>query len=326
MAGEYGLRFLLTYKFSQDHIALFCGKIQSMGGCNNNPTARQFKSAYKKILTHNDIQDVVSGNCIALESVPILTATSRILNIDVETVVPSVEVLNSSGRHRRMHEDEFLLPEQDNTDYGVNEEVLSSCSEKIVAYIAGFVSFKLKESIHCEDCCSALVDVSLSPVHSLIELKSKSALTTQSLDVIDICKTSEKFFRQVAGSGTSKLDLSHVKCHKLVQSVLEYYLNKPIFSSLKYHMLETDGLDNHLVILLKAVTEKYLQVRHYYAGRQYTAKLREKVTSKSRQVLSSLVIFFRAVKLMINNHERNGEKARIKWPCIWSLMCDWLVD
>lgn len=36
------LKFLMMYKLSQDHIELFFGKVSHMGGCNNNPTVRQF--------------------------------------------------------------------------------------------------------------------------------------------------------------------------------------------------------------------------------------------------------------------------------------------
>jgi len=33
------MKYLLTYKFSQDHIELFFGAVRSTGGFNNNPTA-----------------------------------------------------------------------------------------------------------------------------------------------------------------------------------------------------------------------------------------------------------------------------------------------
>lgn len=38
------------YKISQDHLELFFGTIRGMGGFNNNPTSRQFQSAYKKLV------------------------------------------------------------------------------------------------------------------------------------------------------------------------------------------------------------------------------------------------------------------------------------
>jgi len=61
------MSFICTYKFSQDHIELFFGKIRSLFGFNNNPSATQFCSAYRKLLVHNEIDDVLRGNCLPLE-------------------------------------------------------------------------------------------------------------------------------------------------------------------------------------------------------------------------------------------------------------------
>lgn len=44
------LKYLLTYKLSQDHLELFFGAVRSSLGCTNNPTVRQFISAYKRLL------------------------------------------------------------------------------------------------------------------------------------------------------------------------------------------------------------------------------------------------------------------------------------
>lgn len=40
--------YLPAYKLSQDHIEFTFGHITAHGGFNNNPTARQFMSIYKK--------------------------------------------------------------------------------------------------------------------------------------------------------------------------------------------------------------------------------------------------------------------------------------
>jgi hypothetical protein len=74
------------------------------------------------------------------------------------------------------------------------------------------------------------------------------------------------------------MSLSKVTCHLLMQSVLQTFVNKECFLSLSEHMLECSPTENHIVLLIKAITEKYMQVRYYYAGRQYTAKLNEKNT------------------------------------------------
>ena len=35
-------------------------------------------------------------------------------------------------------------------------------------------------------------------------------------------------------------------------------------------------MENHLVLLIKAIVEKYLQVRYWYAGKRYSAWLKGK--------------------------------------------------
>jgi len=286
LSGNSSMLFLLTYKFSQDHIELFFGKIRSMGGCNNNPTARQFKTAYKKLMTHNDIQDVIKGNCIPLESIPILTASS--------TVAPdSLSILNSTSLRNRVLDplnDSDVFHDHDYV-FTPNHQILSKCAGKIVAYIAGFVCFKLKTSIKCETCCAARMadESSISEIHSLIELKSKSCLIFPSFDVIEICNTTERYFRHhVIPSNSKPLNVSF---HFITRSVMKEFLRRDIFSNMKDHMFDTDATYNHLILLLKCIIEKYLKVRYHYAGRQYTAKLRESLSTRSRQVLNRLVIF-----------------------------------
>ena len=46
-----------------------------------------------------------------------------------------------------------------------------------------------------------------------------------------------------------------------------------IFPTLYEHLSDTEPSHNHLVLLIKAVTEKYLQVRYNYAAKHFTAKL-----------------------------------------------------
>ena len=71
-------------------------------GCNN-PSARQFNGAYKKLLMHNDVQDVLCGNCLPLQILPILTASSKFQSIE-KIDVSSVSVLNNSTSRNRIIE------------------------------------------------------------------------------------------------------------------------------------------------------------------------------------------------------------------------------
>ena len=49
------LKYLLTYKMSQDHLELFFGAVRAAGRCNNNPTVQHFVAAYKRLLLHSCI-------------------------------------------------------------------------------------------------------------------------------------------------------------------------------------------------------------------------------------------------------------------------------
>ncbi|EZA59658.1 THAP domain-containing protein [Ooceraea biroi] len=74
---EYILTYIPTYKFSQDHIEMLFSVIRSHGGYNNNPTVKQFKSAFRKILIHDELSTPSTGNCIPLEEIPILNVSSK---------------------------------------------------------------------------------------------------------------------------------------------------------------------------------------------------------------------------------------------------------
>lgn len=51
------LVYIPFYKISQDHAELIFGCICSFGGWNNNPNARQLKSAIKKIIVHAELRE-----------------------------------------------------------------------------------------------------------------------------------------------------------------------------------------------------------------------------------------------------------------------------
>jgi len=76
------------YKISQDHLELFFGSVRAMGGYNNNPSSRQFQSAYKKLViqSHN-VSNFNTGNCIPLENIDILhySSTDPIKTINSST-------------------------------------------------------------------------------------------------------------------------------------------------------------------------------------------------------------------------------------------------
>ncbi len=79
------LKYLLMYKMSQDHLELFFFMVRSGLGCNNNPSAREFCSRYKRLMVHLQVKAGAKGNCIPQGSTAILecpSGSSKICAID----------------------------------------------------------------------------------------------------------------------------------------------------------------------------------------------------------------------------------------------------
>lgn len=73
----------------------------------------------------------------------------------------AIACINQSSTQSRMLDMDYgNKPSDHNYAYICNPAHLSACSEKIVAYIAGFVVYKLKKCqkkrSHCEQCITAV--------------------------------------------------------------------------------------------------------------------------------------------------------------------------
>ncbi|KAM7310738.1 uncharacterized protein ISCGN_007646 [Ixodes scapularis] len=55
-------RYIGTYRLSQDHLELFFSGVRQRGGWNNNPSAAQFRYAYRSLLVNADVQVPATAN------------------------------------------------------------------------------------------------------------------------------------------------------------------------------------------------------------------------------------------------------------------------
>ncbi|KAJ4918355.1 hypothetical protein JOQ06_010028 [Pogonophryne albipinna] len=128
-------RYLLTYKLSQDHLKLFFSAVRARGGFNNNPTARQFTAAYKRLLVKTP------------------AAANTLRRYDLKPV-----------EHAESEHDYQLCP---------NVDAVSEYKEAAINYIAGFVVKKIKQKHNCMPCAEALT--SETTVHPFVLLKTRGA-------------------------------------------------------------------------------------------------------------------------------------------------------
>lgn len=273
------LKYILTYKLSQDHLELFFGAIRSKGGYNNNPTARQFEAAYKRLLVKSEISGPDSGNAVNLEQMTILTCGSNnnITNTDTgENLEESEEYLIFIQKVNNDIEESYV---------GSNAWDLTVYVEDVVAYIAGFVVRGLKKCINCPKCLYLLESDSSS---SLLQTrKTYGRLIKANRLVIETCKAAENFFRF--------FHKTHNIYNKKIKNLNEILVTKTlqnlpvsVFDSFGDHMFDHETLNEHPIQMLKLILKSYFKIRIHYETMK-SLDLSKK--NRSRSINTKTVLF-----------------------------------
>lgn len=274
------LKYILSYKLSQDHLELFFGAIRSKGGHNNNPTARQFEAAYKRLLVHTEISGPETGNAVNLEKITILTCGSgkRITTSETgDSLEDTEEYSNFLQNLREEIETNFVQS---------NAWDLTLYVQDIVAYISGYVVKSLKKCLNCTKCLS-LLESDISP-SVLLERKKYGNLIQSSQLVVETCRTAEKFFRFF--HKTKNIFNKRIKnlTEILVLGTLK---NLPIviWDSFGDHLFDDDIMSNHHIELVKLILKNYFNIRIYHE----TAKNLDQIKKNRSRSLNTKLILFR---------------------------------
>ena len=275
------LRYLLTYKLSQDHIELFFAAVRSSYGCNNNPTALQFRSAYKRMLVRHEIS-CESGNCRALDC----TTTLPTLR---SSTCPQLQQENAIIARRY----DILLREPAVTDHDYadvpNMTVLSPFKEAVVEYIAGYVVKSVEKTTVCTECKVALrapeEPCMESPTPSLVRCKDRGGVVKPSKCVIKTCSETEKCFQRMAKTVAVP---SHPKIMQAIVSSVLLAVSGHTFNSLAEHMFDTEPINNHVILLQKCIILFYCKIRIYHIIKSHNINSTDR---KVRKTYSKLVLF-----------------------------------
>ena len=190
------LKYLLTYKLSQDHLELFFSAIRAAGGFNNNPTTRQFVATYKGLLMRHDVE-VVTGNTVPQDQTRLLTSapvTSASRSADEDCT-------NDILIDRRF--DRLVEPTAEEIDAEIRSlPELSIYREVAVGYIAGFVARIVARRTNCPDLhCSCALSSKFfdnsNPSHGLILQKDRGGLCKPSDSVVRVCNATERLFQKL---------------------------------------------------------------------------------------------------------------------------------
>ena len=185
------MKYLLMYKFSQDHLELFIGAIRSAGGFNNNPNAQQFTAAYKRLLMSSSIKGS-QGNCIKQDA-------TEVLHLVDDSYNDKNNVSLSNAALIRKYDQQERIPIQSEHDYhdSPNFAILSEYKEAAVSYIAGNVARMAEKRLLCMDCCAALGSKHNTANSRFLALKNRGGLFKPTQSVIAVCKETEKSFSRM---------------------------------------------------------------------------------------------------------------------------------
>jgi DNA transposase THAP9 len=285
---ESALKYLLTYKASQDHLELFFSAVRSRGGWNNNPSAVHLKAAWKKLLAHQQLKEVKTGNCVAQMSCPVLTISSRI-DRQEKSDVATVAALRLTDALYKLSDENT-----DSETYGpqIDLSMLSNFVENVVVYISGFVVRKVAKRLACTDCRAVLYwskasDELFPADFGLLEIKDRGGLLRPSHDVVHLCKASESRFRSTMGPFEKPVIAASLKA-VLITDVLRSFIGSSIFSALMDHSTGTEPIRDHRVLLMKTVVDEYLTCRLHHQGKCFTRSIHEQ---NKRSTLNKTVIF-----------------------------------
>ena len=282
--------YVLTYKFSQDHIEMLFSKIRRRGGWNNNPSSSQFRYALRTLLMTNSVKASLNANAVAQDdTADIHLQFGRNSNGDSRQALTAFESEESE------EDSDMILSKMDSV-FDLNG---ADWRRDVLYYIAGFVSRKLRKMITCPSCNLALfrqeTEEPLSDVDSFLKRKDNGGLLTPSKGVFEVVLAAEKAFRSYVPASVAAEVLPSIKYLdlKIEHSVLKYINPCETFISLGEHFEDHEiGItEPHPVTLIRAVINCYLKLRLHKYGRLY--KERRLLLNKSsiRQKCNKLVLF-----------------------------------
>lgn len=235
------LEYLPMYRLGQDPLELFFASVRSKLRYNDNPTARQFQTMYRKLLIRTEL----GTRKIGTYDGPL----DQILTVNDS---PVEKINNTTPKHLLLHDfyryDEENLPE------------LLECSKNIAINIAGFIAYSLKNKMKCGVCISAILDDKINFDSSLIIItqKLRREFSYPTKDVVKIVLVCERLLRTVKIYNRKNI-LQYFN-----SKVLANFIGTNLFENLYQHMFDTTSQEgNHFILLIKSICEEYLEARAF---------------------------------------------------------------
>ncbi|KAB0795036.1 hypothetical protein PPYR_11875 [Photinus pyralis] len=281
------LEYLLTYKFSQDHLEMFFCCVRSRNGFNNNPSCLQFMQTFRRLLLHTKIDaSGRSGNCRVLDDTVILTVPSQSTVQMSGSNMPDIPLLRRYGL-------DALIEEERDHDYDILPIAIdfNNLTANIVTYISGYVIKMLKRRFKCPDCVEGCIGHEFDEDYRFLFKKNKGGLYIPTKGVTTICLSVEGCIRRFmdATEGRIPRESNFFETFTIAISQKFYGQGKVLFPHLEEHFIDYSTItNNHTASLIKAIVGAYVRIRFFNLCKRFTSVIQGK---SIRQELNKLILF-----------------------------------
>ncbi|XP_054996287.1 DNA transposase THAP9 isoform X2 [Sorex araneus] len=247
--------YLLTYKFSQDHLELFLKMLRQVLLISSNPTSMAFQKAY-----HDLEPRYRSPHEAFLSEVSILDISiAQRTDLALWTVQRQY---GGSALKTLVHRKNVCL---DWSNCSLSEALLDLTDQRQkLTSCAGCIADQLSADLPCEDCLRALYasDLRASKTGSLLCVKKVNGLHLPSESLYHVVNICERVLRTHSGMAVYEL-LPQQRELYLQQEVLrELCGHMSLFVELDDHLFDGEVcVTNHFVKLLKDIISCFLKLR-----------------------------------------------------------------
>lgn len=271
-------KYILSYKFSQDHLELLFAKIRGCNGHNNNPNALQFRYTIRKLLFRNSIKSSNNINCIQFDTDPLGSV------FDLTWKKKRKETI--------VHEENSETDdENNNTDTSIILQntpiILQKLQENMLYYISGYVVKKLK-NINCYSCAEALLQNNTEHNYAhyahfspFLDYNDNN-LVRPSISVFKVILETEKYIRFISNN------LSQFQVKQLDIKVITHVKNLLALDPCIFKNLNCEDIDlleiPHKIKLITALAQRYLKIRLYSYAKFYTQEILKPLRKRHRLI------------------------------------------
>ena len=149
------------------------------------------------MLTHQQLKDITTGNCVPQDSCKLLSISSRIHKDQPVEDTTAMSIIRRQDFQLESATEGDELQQLSVYERWPDLSGMSLYCENVVNYIAGFVVRAVKKKLLCTECSEVLSVQAYDNTASktLVDIKDCGGLVRASADVVKVCKTSESGFR-----------------------------------------------------------------------------------------------------------------------------------